>query len=361
MSNSDVTPVGFINYPDGIQEAAEFLRLALPLMAKNEVPVHPANYTIWYEYVTGRNAELHKALDDLLQKDTQFTSDLNRDIFQQYFLTSDQKALVGSHASIRSLLKNVFDQLILSSGETSQYGEKLQTYSSRLEQNPAIEELQDLVGDILGETNKMLVSNQQLEKQLESATDDLKKLKGELEETRQEATTDTLTGIPNRKAFDDTLKTLSWEAEKANQPLCLILADVDHFKRFNDTFGHILGDKLLKFVSNILNDCIKGRDFVARFGGEEFVILLPFTPLKGAVAVAEAIGKTVSAQKLRRSNSSQTVGSITFSFGVAQFQHGETAEDFIQRADQALYLSKQRGRNRVTAEDALVKPDLHTV
>jgi diguanylate cyclase len=130
----------------------------------------------------------------------------------------------------------------------------------------------------------------------------------------------------------------------------VVLIDLDHFKQVNDRYGHVFGDSVLKAVAHAIRSCVKGRDLVARFGGEEFVVLLPATSLAGAQALAEQVRGTIAAARIRRGGSAEAVGAITVSLGVATRRPGEAIERLIERADQALYRSKSGGRNRVSID-----------
>ncbi len=136
-------------------------------------------------------------------------------------------------------------------------------------------------------------------------------------------------------------------AAAGGEPLCLLMADIDFFKRFNDTHGHPIGDQVLKLVARTLTETLKGRDTPARFGGEEFAVILPQTVLESAVIVAEQIRVRVASRVIKRRDTQQQLGSITLSIGVTQYRPGDTIADLVQRADEALYAAKGAGRNRV--------------
>ena len=148
-------------------------------------------------------------------------------------------------------------------------------------------------------------------------------------------------------------ETLSTAGEPSVASPCLLMLDIDHFKKINDSFGHLLGDKVIKMVARTLKNQIKGKDIAARYGGEEFSVLLPETELKNAWTVAENIRRMIESMSIKRAHDKQEVCRMTISIGVARYQSDESVTDFIGRADNALYHSKNTGRNRVTVFEAL--------
>jgi diguanylate cyclase len=167
---------------------------------------------------------------------------------------------------------------------------------------------------------------------------------------RKESLTDPLTGISNRKAFDADLKDAMDKARQTNEPLCLLMCDIDHFKAFNDTWGHTTGDQVLRLVGGCLSENVKGRDTAARYGGEEFAVILRNTVLADAVSLANQIRLYVERKKLVKKSTGDILGTISISVGVAQFSREDTQVLFIQRADKCLYAAKGAGRNCVVSD-----------
>lgn len=205
-----------------------------------------------------------------------------------------------------------------------------------------------MMKDLVRDTETMLEHNKRLEQELDRSSTEMIELQNNLETIRKEAYTDGLTGLKNRKAFDEDLDTaIQQSSEDEETEFALLMLDIDHFKEFNDNYGHQVGDQVLRLVAKTLTDGIKGRDTAYRFGGEEFVIILPNTGDKGGTAVAEALRKSIGDKEIVNKHSQEKLGKITISIGVAAHQKDEDDESLIERADAALYTAKRSGRNRV--------------
>ena len=214
-------------------------------------------------------------------------------------------------------------------------------------------DLQQMVARILAETQRMAEHNRALEHHLNHSAGEMESLRRDLVNTRKEAMTDALTGIANRKYFDAKLRETAAATMETGEALSLLLVDIDHFKSFNDRYGHQAGDQVLAIVAHSLTNAIKGQDTVARYGGEEFGIILPHTELHGATALAEHICTAMAARHIRRKSTAQDFGSVTLSIGVAEYRLGEPLSVLIDRADAALYRAKGDGRNRAVNEIVL--------
>jgi diguanylate cyclase len=193
-------------------------------------------------------------------------------------------------------------------------------------------------------------TNQTLEERLKASKQEINQLQENLETMRSESLTDPLTALSNRKYFDESLEKAIANAASKGEPLSLMLTDIDHFKKFNDTFGHLTGDQVLRLVALAVKQNVKGQDVAARYGGEEFVIVLPSTALRQAVTVADHIRRAIMAKELMKRSTGEQLGRVTISIGVATFRKGDTAQNLIARADACLYAAKRNGRNRVMCE-----------
>jgi diguanylate cyclase (GGDEF)-like protein len=174
------------------------------------------------------------------------------------------------------------------------------------------------------------------------------------EATRQLATTDSMTGVANHREFQARLDRELQRARRSREPLALLMCDLDHFKRINDTAGHPAGDAVLRYLTQeILTPMVRPKDMVARYGGDEFVIMLRGVDGRTAAGIAERIRQAFAAQPLVYEG--KMLGNLSLSLGLATFpRDGETRESLIQAADQALYVAKRNGRNRVARADDLV-------
>jgi diguanylate cyclase len=209
-------------------------------------------------------------------------------------------------------------------------------------------DLEKIVAQIKKEIKRLESTNGSFKDQLQKSANEIDQLKSKMAQYREEALKDPLTRIDNRRGFEKKLKDAISNASADGSSLCLIIADIDHFKKVNDTHGHLVGDNVLRMVAATIKDSIKGKDMAARIGGEEFSILLPDTPFDGAMKLANDMRLSFERLDLKKKSTGESLGKITLSFGVAKYKTNEATEDFVNRADKALYKSKNTGRNKVT-------------
>jgi diguanylate cyclase len=258
---------------------------------------------------------------------------------------------VGS--GISGMLDAVLGKLERAGKDAGEYGRTLSAATGELGEARSPAAVAKMVEQLVGATQAMEVRTKSLESELQRSSEQVTDLKTQLDTVRKESRVDPLTGVANRKAFDIELQAAIADARETGSAVALLMCDIDHFKRFNDTWGHQTGDQVLRLVANCLSENVKGRDTAARYGGEEFVVILRQTPLDGATKLADQIRGNVENKKLVKKSTGDILGTITISIGVAQLRADDTPELLIQRADRALYRAKNTGRNRVVPETEL--------
>ncbi|HEC90506.1 MAG TPA: GGDEF domain-containing protein [Alphaproteobacteria bacterium] len=318
------------------------------------IPANPNNFAVWYHYSAKTIPDLTKALDALLNAGETFTNERSASIFSRFFtLDRESEAIFRTAKEVEKRLVDVIAHMKQAGDGAAAYGEALLNFTGEIQGangDKGDEGIKDLISGILETTRDMGEKNKRLEKRLQVSSLEISRLKENLEEVRFEAMTDALTGIPNRKLFDIQLRREATEADENDGELSLLMIDIDYFKKFNDTYGHLVGDQVLRLIGAVLTSCVKGRDTAARYGGEEFAIILPDTDLGGALAVGEGICAQVGEKKVLNKKTGEDFGQLTISIGVGVFKNGEPPTELIARADKALYRAKKQGRNRVVAE-----------
>lgn len=335
-----------MKYQHSKEESAEYLRRALPMMSSQDAALHPVSYAVWYEYVSGMNSHLNAATDALLARKAPLGEADIVALFERHVADINSEAASNIAAGFQKILGEIAQSTGTAAQDADVFGGLLQKLEQDCETRPGAIDLKAL----LDGTQVMQASVATLKSKLDASQQEIEKLREEVARARDASLIDGLTGLVNRRGFDqklaDCLATASADATSSGP--CLLMCDIDHFKKINDTYGHLFGDKVIRAVAGVIKENVKGRDTAARYGGEEFVVLLPDTSLQGAHALAEQIRHAIERGRIRRGNNDETVARVTLSLGVAHYQAGEASATFIERADRALYASKQGGRNRVS-------------
>jgi diguanylate cyclase len=330
--------------------ARHFAEKALAAMATRRIAATPANFAVWYAHAAGTHADLSRAIDILDSNRAEFTDTRNAELHEQLVGTSREADEIREAGERISAAAGVVLSLLERAGTGQQkYGATLGEASQAMsEAEPA--RLHVIVEAILDETKRMMAHNKEIVGRLAQSSSEIETLRQQIDVARRESMVDALTGVGNRKMFDLRLRDCLKLALEEGGDLCLMMADIDHFKRFNDTYGHQLGDLVLRLVAKALTDGIKGRDTAARYGGEEFGILLPRTRLADAMKLAEQLRSAIGGRRVVMRGGERDLGHVTLSIGVSCYRPGEPAAEFVQRADAALYFAKRQGRNRVASE-----------
>ncbi|HEY4030916.1 MAG TPA: diguanylate cyclase [Caulobacteraceae bacterium] len=332
-------------------------RKALDMMIQHKVWPTPQNYEIWLSYVGDPSSNLAREIDRLASSGETFTDTVCEALAVRFLPRANLSgALKDAGDQLSRELDMVSKAIKAAHLSTEAYGETLADAGAEL-QTAAPGELRKLVAGLTDATRKAESQTRQLQRQLEESTTEMAKLRDHLAEVRRDAVTDALTGLGNRKAFNDALEQAAVLSESTGKPTSLAVLDIDHFKRFNDTWGHQTGDQVLRYVSSVLGRvCDEEPRFAARYGGEEFAMIFPGESAGQVQALMQEVLEEIASRSLRRRSTNEELGSITVSIGLAEMKHNESLADFIERADSALYASKHGGRNRLTnAGKALVE------
>jgi diguanylate cyclase len=357
FSQPDTQSGGKMKFEDSINNASRISTAVLTQMARHGVAATPLAYHLWYLYISDANTELHQAMDKLLAAKRGLLPTKIEQLYQQFVpIDSDNSRITDQVAQVSQEVQHIIDdasdEISNTCSEASRYTHELDQTSNGIDEDLSANELRDIINSLVKETQHMMEHSSQMALRLNTMSGELTSVRTQFDQVKKESLIDSLTGVANRKAFDVNLTESMRDAAETDKPLCLIMADIDHFKKFNDTHGHVVGDKVLRYVSKMLQQVLKGRDVVARYGGEEFAIILSDTPVSGANSVAEEIRRTVASAELQLKSSAASLGSITMSFGIADYLDGDSEENFIQRADAALYDAKDSGRNQVKSVSA---------
>jgi diguanylate cyclase len=336
---------------DEYERSLAFSEIALGQIKALHQPAYPRNYEVWYAYATGYNPTLNQTINETLTRNgTLSAADVDQ-IYETYLSParlSDRIDNVGSQ--IVEEIEQVMAMVDAAVGSATQYTESLAHATQDLGTAKDRDGLRAVVERLVRATRDMEENNTRLETSLKASKLEISQLQVNLEAVRNESLTDPLTSLANRKYFDSALEKNIAQSVATGEPVALLLIDIDHFKAFNDTFGHLTGDQVLRLVAIALKQNVKGQDIAARYGGEEFAIILPGTTLRSALTVADHVRRAVMTKELMKRSTGEHLGRVTVSIGVAVLQKDEAAQSLIERADNCLYAAKRCGRNRVMCE-----------
>jgi diguanylate cyclase len=336
-----------MDYQQDIDQAQEIARLVFPLMTRLQIPMNPLNFALWYEYHLGRSEELVAELDKIESGATAYDPEQAKELFLRYVATPGVEILEKIEAEVCRLLADIVQVVIDAGLDLTKYSAVLKSCTSRLKNADDIRDIRKVVRSLLTDTQNMSESNRHVGGTLKERAAEIDTLRAELDRVRQEAVHDPLTGLSNRRAFDDRLADSLDQTLKELKSICLLMVDVDHFKDINDKHGHQIGDKILQYIASVLKKNFKGKDLVARYGGDEFAVIVENAPSAGVHSVAETVRKVVEESNLKRTDTGEPLGDVTVSIGYECARSGDTPGKMLDRTDKALYQAKLKGRNRV--------------
>jgi diguanylate cyclase len=320
-------------------------------MAQHRVPPTPENFAVWFFYAMGGSLTLKKTIDILIANKRKFDSVVNRDLYVTYVKPYSDPGLSDDlpeqvHAVIASAQEFLATAISDNRSQMESLGEVKSECQAVTDPRPIIEKL-------LKELSSATSRSTALEANFLRTTQDLDQIRDSLKLAEQHSNTDPLTGLANRRSLEAFLRGAQITSMEAGTPLSILMIDIDHFKTFNDSYGHQVGDQVLRLVGRVLQESVRDCDHAARYGGEELIAVLPGATLDVCAEVAERIRRRVGEARLTRRATGEEISSVTISVGVAQFRMAESAEGLIERCDRALYQAKRSGRNCTIRESSI--------
>jgi diguanylate cyclase len=325
---------------------------ALRFMSQQRVPPTPNNFCLWFNYSIGAPSDLKRAMDILIGNKRRFDAATCHDLFATY-IGAPAAGNVTANSQLHSVMDSAKQFLTTAIADNRS---QIRSMSDVADRSEAGVDPKLLVKNLVNELEKATTRATNLEANFVEKTRELDHIRDSLTKSEERAKTDTLTGLPNRRALDEFFRAAQIAAMEKDTPLSVLMIDIDHFKSVNDNFGHGVGDQVLRLIAKVLREGVREIDLPARFGGEELIAVLPGAELATCWAVAERIRRSISECRITRRSSGEDLPGVTVSIGVGQFQLGESMSELIERCDRALYLAKRTGRNRVVTENEL-QPD----
>lgn len=323
-------------------------------LRREELTPLPEIYELWFVYFARSQSDVVAAIDASLKLKPKLTDADCLELYAQFLGNAKNEETVRrAGEQIHTAITDVSGMVADVQHAASDYSQSLVDFTTQIGEAKSPEEVRAAIREAGAKTHSMIEHNKKLEEELAHSTKVMAELKRDMEFLRREAMTDGLTGLANRKNFDAEIEKISSDAKESQKAFTILMVDIDHFKSFNDNFGHQVGDQVLRLVAKTLKDGLKGRDFAARYGGEEFAILLPETNLAAGIAVGNSLRQAIANKDVINRTSGEVLGRITMSVGVAEYGFEDNLEDVVERADNALYQAKNNGRNQVVGAPPL--------
>jgi len=334
--------------------AFDLARRALAALEAAGVWPTPLNFELWLHFLGEPDGPLGREMKRLLSARDAFTEETSERLAAEFLPRNRLNEEIRDAGMVLDReLSSVSAAIAKAQKSQAAYGVTLADASGHMDKIQGPDQLQTLVSGLTSATSKVQKVNATLERKLEVSTREVARLREHLEQVRRDSMTDALTNLANRKAFDEALDQACAQADGDNHTVTLAVLDIDHFKSFNDTWGHQTGDQVLRYVASVIGRISREPRTAARYGGEEFAIVFPDESPLVVEAALNSIRLEIASRALRRRSTNDDLGAVTISAGLAQKRPGETATALLERADQALYASKRAGRNRVTVADQL--------
>ncbi len=324
------------------------------LIEMHRTPPVPKTYEVWYSYAAEQDDVLCEHINVIVENGGSLGPYDIDQIHQEYL--SSGEALRDKEERTNEALDSELDAILnlvkAYLASTRSYSGSLSDTLEKLPDGAKPAQIRKTIELLIAENENMRNEADSLSLSLEQSQTQIKEMRSSLAEAKEREMRDPLTGLANRRRFEMALNREVGQAHASGSTMCLVLGDIDHFKNVNDTFGHLIGDSVIKYVASLLTKNVKGRDAVARYGGEEYAVILPQTKIADAKILTEQIRVQLETTKLVVTETNTSIGEITASFGIAQLHEGDSPQRLIQRADNMLHEAKNAGRNRTVCEDA---------
>jgi diguanylate cyclase len=329
-----------------LEKSFAILKQTIPLLLKHKISAIPTNYALWYTYVSNESPELKTAIDQVLDNNVQLSEIKTKELYRNYVAETEEVTAWELRQSVEAMLVELSQSLKDTRSETTNFKETMDACVDDLakveKEGLSLEEVMALVRSLVKDTQNIRRSTISFNAALADAQNEIEALRGQLEKSQHDALYDALTGLCNRRYFDEELATQSLKPN-----LCLMLVDLDHFKKINDNYGHVMGDLVLKATAKKLQATCRDGAQAFRFGGEEFAIIVPNSNFSKARSMAESMRKAIEKIGVKDKRTGEMMGDIAASIGVAKFTEGMNPLALIEKADKQLYEAKRLGRNRV--------------
>ena len=338
-----------MNYNESKEQSAEILRAVLGTMGQHDAPFNPVSFALWYEHISGTNQALTQALEQAMVTEPRLSHDTVKRLFSRHVVGIDHAEMERISGDFQRVMGGIAESAAQTGDSAGQYRDQLQGLSQALLDGDG-SGATPFIKDVMLGTSIMEHSAQALQTQVNASRSEIMRLQAELGRVRNEALLDPLTRILNRRGFDQELAAMLQVPTRPETTHCLMMIDIDHFKKVNDTHGHVTGDRVIQALGEVLKQTVTDPSHsVARYGGEEFAVVMPHARLEECARMAELIRVRVKSMKVRNKKTLEVMLTVTVSLGYTCMKGDDDASSLIARADAGLYQSKQGGRDRVTA------------